>query len=69
MDRFYGMGNWQGESLWVSISGDASKGQHPPRARTVHPDIQEAKQIIKRLAWMSCSAKRQHTGYGSKDKL
>ena len=43
MELFYGVGNWLGESLWVSISGEASKGQHPPRARTVHPDIQEDK--------------------------
>lgn len=37
---FYGMGNWLGESLWVSISSETSKGQHVPRAGTVRPDIQ-----------------------------
>ena len=70
VELFYGMGDWLGESLWVSISGEGRKGQQPPRARIQSILIfRETSRCIKRLAWMNSGAKRQSTGGGSKDRL
>lgn len=69
MELFYGTSDWLGESLWSASVERPVKDRILQGQEQSIPIFRKTSKCIKRLAWISSSVKKQHTGGGSRDRL